>query len=144
MEKEQVKSRELTVRLETVLIDDAVATKAVEKGIRPTAILDVKARARSVFKLDSDKVVAMKDGKPAFDAKGEPLSIAAWLDALATEAPHLFEANKGGGGGNDKDKGIPGGGVNPYSKATWNLTSQAKVERENAPLAKRLKEAAVA
>lgn len=141
VEKAGVRVTELTERLSKVLIDDAVATKATEKGVKPTAIIDVKSRARAVFKMEGDKVVAMNGEKPAFNTKGDPLSIADWLDTLSAEAPHLFEESKGSGGG-DRNQGNTNGEVNPYSKATWNLTKQAALTRTDPKKAAAMQSAA--
>jgi hypothetical protein len=40
--------------LTTIQIDQGVITSATKRGLRPTAIPDMTARARSVFNLDSD------------------------------------------------------------------------------------------
>lgn len=141
---EQAARTTATKKLEQVLINDAIASAALAKGIRASALPDVKNRGKTVFKLDGDKVVAVgEDGQPRFDTAGQPLSITAWMDELATTAAHLFDDNKGGGtppGGGGK---LPTG-VNPYKAATRNLTLQAKMERENPTLAKQMQAAAAA
>lgn len=131
-------------KLEQVLINDAIATAALSKGIKSSALPDVKNRGKVIFKLDGDKVTAIgDDGQPRFDTTGQPMTIEKWMDTLSSEAPHLFEENRGAGA-------PPGGGrgnhtgVNPYKAATRNLTLQAKMERENPTLAKQMQAAATA
>ncbi len=136
----------LTGRLTAIQIDQAVVTEATKRGLRATALTDITSRARSTFKL--------VDGVPqAFEADGQtarmgkdgvtPMTLAEWVDALVSDAPHLFEANAGGGAAGS------GGGAagnrsvkNPYRKETWNLTEQMKLQKSDPTLAARLKAAA--
>ena len=41
----------LTSRLTAIQIDQAVVTEATKRGLRPTALTDITARARQTFKL---------------------------------------------------------------------------------------------
>lgn len=130
----------LQTRLETLLIDGSVQSEAVKKGVRPTALVDVTTRARNVFALDGDKVVAKQGDKAMFNTKGEPLTIGDWLDSLTADAPHLFEGSKGGGsGGGGGGTGNFGGlTYNPFDPKTLNRTEQARLKRTSPELAKRL------
>ena len=138
----------LTTRLTTIQIDQGIITAATKRGLRPTAIPDITARARMVFKL--------VNGVPqAFEADGKtirygrdgitPMTLEEWVDAQVAEAPHLFESNAGGGAA-----GNPAGGgtgsqrsvKNPFRKDTWNLTEQMKLQKSDPQLAARLKAAA--
>ncbi len=138
----------LTTRLTTIQIDQGIITAATKRGLRPTAIPDITARARMVFKL--------VNGVPqAFEADGKtirygrdgitPMTLEEWVDAQVAEAPHLFESNAGGGAA-----GNPAGGgtgsqrsvKNPFRKDTWNLTEQMKLQKSDPGLAARLKAAA--
>ena len=93
---------ELNARLTEIQIDQGVTDAASKKGLRPTAIADITARARRVFKLvqgvpvpheaDGETVRMGKDG-------AKPLSVDEWVDLQVSEAPHLFQANSGGGAG---------------------------------------------
>lgn len=137
----------LTRQLTTVQIDQGVLTTATKRGLRPTAIPDITARARSVFKL--------VNGAPrAFEADGatvrygrdgvSPMTLEEWVDTQVADAPHLFESNAGGGAA-----GTPAGGgtganrtvKNPFRKETWNLTEQMKLIKTDPGLATRLKAA---
>lgn len=125
-------------KLQKLMIDDALTVAATAKGVLPSAIEDVKLRGRTIFRLEGDDVIAVDTmGKPMYGKDSKPLSIPEWMDRLATEATHLFGENKGGGSGSGNrnpsyDK------ANPYSKATSNLTEQARLERDNPALAKQL------
>jgi len=126
-------------RLSALLIDDAVVAEATKRGLRPTALTDLKARARAAFKLvgdvpqafDGDTVRVGKDGV-------SPMTLAEWVDALVSDAPHLFEANAGGGATGSATGGVPNGGVNPFSVKTRNLTEQMKLLKNDPGLAARL------
>ena len=138
----------LTTRLTTIQIDQGVITAATKRGLRPTAIPDITARARSVFKLVNGVPQAFEaDGKTVrYGRDGiTPMTLEEWVDAQVSDAPHLFESNAGGGAA-----GNPAGGgtgsqrsvKNPFRKETWNLTEQMKLQKTDSALAARLKAAA--
>ncbi len=134
----------LTARLQQVLIDDAVATAGAKKGIKATALPDLKARARALFRLDEkgEKIKAFEGDTEKFGKGGGSLTADEWIESLVKDAPHLFEASQG-----THASGSSGGVAfddtnNPYSAATMNLTLQGRLERENPDLAKRLKASA--
>jgi len=138
----------LNARLTAIQIDQAVVAEATKRGLRPTALPDITARARQIFRL--------VNGVPqSFEADGQtvrvgrdgltPMTLAEWVEALVGDAPHLFEANAGGGAAGN----TPGGGAsargsvkNPFRKETWNLTEQMKLQKTDPQLAARLKAAA--
>jgi hypothetical protein len=139
----------LNSRLTAIQVDQGVITAATKRGLRATAIPDITARARTVFKL--------VDGVPrAFEADGttvrygrdgvSPMTVEEWVDAQVSDAPHLFESNAGGGAASNTSGGGVGGparGVkNPFRKETWNLTEQMKLKKSDPQLAARLKAAA--
>jgi hypothetical protein len=91
----------------------------------------------------------------AFEADGQtarmgkdgvtPMTLAEWIDALVSDAPHLFESNAGGGAVGNGSGGVGGGNrsvKNPFAQATWNLTEQMKLQKTDPKLAARLKAAA--
>ena len=128
-------------RLTAIQIDQAVVSEATKRGLRPTAIPDITSRARMNFKLvdgvpqafDGDKVRTGKDGV-------SPMTLAEWVDALVSDAPHLFEANAGGGAAGSSSGGAGNRSVkNPFRKETWNITEQMKIEKSDPQLAARLK-----
>ena len=137
----------LTGRLTAIQIDQAVVTEATKRGLRPTAIPDITSRARLNFKLVNGVPQAFEaDGQTARMGKDgvTPMTLAEWVDALVSDAPHLFEANAGSGAAGS------GGGVtgnrsvkNPFRKESFNLTEQMKIQKTDPALAARLKAAAV-
>jgi hypothetical protein len=136
----------LSGRLTAIQIDQGVVAAATKRGLRATAIPDITARARSLFKL--------ANGVPtAFDADGQtvrvgkdgvtPMTLEEWVDTQVSEAPHLFEANAGGGAAGNGSGGVGNRSVrNPYRKETWNLTEQMTLQKTDPQLAARLKAAA--
>jgi hypothetical protein len=135
----------LNARLVTIQIDQAVVSEASKRGLRPTAIPDITARARHIFKL--------VNGVPqAFEADGQtvrvgkdglsPLTMAEWVEVQISEAPHLFTSNAGSGAvGNGSSGAALGSGINPFRKETWNLTEQMRLTKTDPHLAQRLKAA---
>ena len=137
----------LNARLTAVQVDQGVVTVATKRGLRPTAIPDITARARTVFRL--------VDGAPrAYEADGQtvrvgkdgitPMTLDEWVEQQVADAPHLFESNAGGGAAGNGSGGAGGNRSvrNPFRKETWNLTEQMKLERTDPALAARLRAAA--
>jgi hypothetical protein len=136
----------LNARLTAIQIDQGVVGAATKRGLRPTALADITARARNVFKL--------VNGAPrAFEADGEtvrygkdgvtPMTLEEWVDMQVTEAPHLFESNAGGGAAGNGSGGAANRSVkNPFRKESWNLTEQMHLQKTDPNLAARLKAAA--
>jgi len=137
----------LNSRLTAIQIDQGVITVATKKGLRPTAIPDITARARVVFRL--------VDGSPrAYEVDGQtvrvgkdgitPMTLDEWVDQQVADAPHLFETNAGGGAAGNGSGGAGGNRSvkNPFRKETWNLTEQMKLQKTDPQLAARLKAAA--
>jgi hypothetical protein len=138
----------LTTRLTAIQIDQGVITVATKRGLRPTAITDITARARSVFKLVNGAPQAFEsDGKTVrYGRDGiTPMTLEEWVDAQVADAPHLFESNAGGGAAGNGAGGAGGSQrsvKNPFRKETWNLTEQMKLQKSDPALAARLKAAA--
>jgi hypothetical protein len=138
----------LNSRLTAIQIDQGVTTVATKRGLRPTAIPDITARARTVFRL--------VDGAPrAYEADGKtvrvgkdgmtPMTLDEWVDQQVADAPHLFESNAGGGAAGNGSGGAGGSNrsvKNPFRKESWNLTEQMKLQKSDPALAARLKTAA--
>jgi len=134
----------LNARLTAIQIDQGVISAATKRGLRPTAIPDITARARTVFKL--------VDGAPrAYEADGQtvrvgkdgiaPMTLDEWVDQQVADAPHLFESSAGGGAAGNGSGGAGGNRSvkNPFRKETWNLTEQMKLQKTDPQLAARLK-----
>jgi|WetSurMetagenome_2_1015567.scaffolds.fasta_scaffold332428_2 hypothetical protein len=138
----------LNARLTSIQIDQAVVTEATKRGLRASAIPDITGRARNTFRLVNGVPQAFEsDGKTVRTGKDglTPLSLAEWIDAQVSEAPHLFEGNAGGGAASNGSGGAGGGNrsvKNPFRKESWNLTEQMKVQKSDPQLAARLKAAA--
>ena len=133
-------------RLTAIQIDQAVVNEATKRGLRASAIPDITARARLNFKLVGGVPQALEaDGQTARVGKDgyTPMTLAEWVDALVSDAPHLFEANAGGGAAGSGG-GAAGNrsGKNPFAQATWNLTEQMKLQKTDPQLAARLEAAA--
>jgi len=138
----------LNARLTAIQIDQGVITVATKRGLRPTAIADITARARAVFKLVNGVPAAFEaDGKTVrYGRDGlTAMTLEEWVDTQVSEAPHLFESNAGGGaagsasGGGAKPQGLV---KNPFKRETWNLTEQMRLQKSDPQLAARLKAAA--
>jgi hypothetical protein len=138
----------LTARLTATQIDQGVITVATKRGLRPTAIADITARARAVFKLVNGVPAAFEnDGKSVrYGRDGlTAMTLEEWVDTQVAEAPHLFESNSGGGAaGNASGAAGRSHGLqkNPFKKETWNLTEQMRLQKSDPNLAARLKSAA--
>jgi hypothetical protein len=136
----------LVARLTAIQIEQGVTEAATKRGLRSTAIPDITARARAVFRL--------VDGAPAaFAADGQtlrlgrdgvkPMTLEEWVDTQVSDAPHLFESNAGGGAAGNGSGGAGNRSVkNPFRKESWNLTEQMKLQRNDPQLAVRLKASA--
>ena len=138
----------LNARLTAIQIDQGVITTATKRGLRPTAIPDITARARTVFRL--------VEGAPrAYEADGQtvrvgkdgimPMTLDEWVEQQVADAPHLFESNAGGGAAGNGSGGVGGSNrsvKNPFRRETWNLTEQMKLTKTDPQLAARLRAAA--
>lgn len=141
--KERAEKERIQRRLEEVEINQATVAEATKRGLKPTAILDITSRARTVFKLSPEgKPVAYEpDGKTVRYGKDAltPMTISDWVEDQVTSAPHLFEESKGGGaGGGGGDKGHDKTGPNPFKKETLNMTEQMKLMKADPAKARRL------
>jgi hypothetical protein len=136
----------LNGRLTAIQIDQGVITSATKRGLRPTAIPDITARARSVFKLVEGSPRAFeRDGQSIRYGKDgiSPMTLDEWVDAQVAEAPHLFESNAGGGAAGNGSGGAGSRSVsNPFRKESWNLTEQMRLLKSDPSLAARLQAAA--
>jgi len=136
----------LVVRLTAIQIEQGVTEAATKRGLRATAIPDITARARTVFKLVNGVPTAFdSDGQIVRPGKDgvKPMTLEEWVDTQVSEAPHLFESNAGGGAAGNGSGGAGSRSVkNPFRKESWNLTEQMKLQRNDPQLAARLKAAA--
>jgi len=136
----------LNARLTTIQIDQGVVASASERGLTATAIPDITARARNVFKLvDGVPRAFAADGQTVLQGKKGPMSVEEWVTEQVKEAPHLFGRAAGGGSapvskpnGNGSGSGSHGG-KNPFKRATWNLTEQMRILKADPELGERLR-----
>lgn len=149
MEKRLQSAEQAASALSAQLLEKEIERNVVEAGtklgLRSSAIPDIKARARNIFKISGSTIAAVEtDGKtPVFGQDGvSPLTFDEWVTRQVVEAPHLFEASAGGGA-----TGHGSGGVaqrkNPFQRGPdWNLTEQMRLLKTDPNQAKRLQAAA--
>ena len=135
-------------QLTAIKIDQAAIGEATKRGILPSALPDLMARARMTFKLVGDVPQAFEaDGlTPIMGKDGvTPKTLAEWVGDLVTSAPHFFPANAGGGAVGYGPGGAGNRSVsnNPWSEATRNVTEQMRLKKSDPALAARLQAAAV-
>lgn len=111
-------------QLESLVIDGALRDAAMKSGVRPTAIDDVLLRGRQTFRLDGGKAVAFDGDKPLYGKDSEPLGVSDWVAGLAERAPHLFEANTGGGAPKGGNQG-GNAGQKTITRSAWNALDPA-------------------
>ena len=135
-------------QLTAIQIDQGVLTAATKRGLRPTALPDITARARQTFKLVNGVPQAFEaDGKTVRYGKDgiTPMTLEEWMDTQVSDAPHLFEANAGGGAASNGAGGAAASArttKNPFRQESWNLTEQMKLQKTDPGLAARLKASA--
>lgn len=107
------------------------------KGFQPSAAEDVLMLAERMFEVGEDGKVTVRDGVGATPGSDPTV----WLVEMQTKRPHWWGASQGGGAAGG-GSGV-GGGTNPWSKATFNLTEQGRITVENPQRAQQLKNSAV-
>lgn len=132
-------------RLVELQINQGAVAAASKRGLVPSAIADLTARARNAFRLVNGAPVAVEaDGQtPRVGKDGvTPMTFDEWADSLTAEAPHLFNKNSGSGAAGSGSGGVGNGVKNPWRKESWNLTEQMKLLRNDPKAAEQLKAAA--
>ncbi|HWI57864.1 MAG TPA: hypothetical protein VNZ22_11605 [Bacillota bacterium] len=137
----------LNARLINIQIDQGIMSAATRRGLRATALPDITARARQVFRLvDGLPRVLEADGKTVRTGKDgvSPMDLEEWIETQVTEAPHLFESQAGSGGttGSAGSSGAAPLGDNPWKKETLNLTKQGELVKKDPTRARQLMAAA--
>lgn len=112
-------------QLGVVLIDNAVKSAALKKGVAPTAVDDIVLRARGTYQIkDGVPIPVNEKGETIYGKDGTtPMPMEDWVEGLKPAAPHLFLGAQGSGAG---------GGGNPATKTTANMSA---VDKINAGLA---------
>jgi hypothetical protein len=143
----------------TTLQTAAAGNEALQKQIKDLQDANTASAAEWQQKLDKLTFEHTLDGALGKAKAKNPKAVKALLDmgkikldgetllglddqlkALQKSDGYLFDVNQSGGGGNPP--GDQGGTVNPYMKATYNLTEQMKLERTNPTLAAQMQAAA--
>lgn len=100
-------------RYNSTIIERHVTDAALKEGsgVNTSAIPDILARARSVFKVNENgEVVPMRGDTIIYGEDGAtPMTSAEWLGSLKKDAPHFFKDNSGGGAGGSDDTKYPNG-----------------------------------
>jgi hypothetical protein len=135
----------LNKRLTEIQINQGVIIAGTQRGLRPSAIPDITARARSTFKLvngvprafepDGSTVRVGRDG-------ATPMTVEEWIDSQLSDAPHLFEPNSGSGASGNSDTSSRHQIANPWKRETWNLTKQGELLRNDPAKARAFQAAA--
>ena len=130
----------LNAKLTHVQIDQGVIVAGTKRGLRPSAIPDLTARARNAFKLvngiprafetDGSTVRAGRDGIT-------PMSLDEWVESQISDAPHLFEPSVGSGASGNSGA-APNESINPWKRESWNLTKQGEILRQDPARARAL------
>ncbi len=130
------------------MIDGELLKAGAELGLRSTATDDLILRGRSIFSMKDGKLIATgPDGSPIYGATGaDPLTPKEYVQRLLKAAPHLFDESGGAGAGGKGEAGGGGGSgdVNPFRAATWNLTKQSIMRRDEPQKAEKMKAQALA
>lgn len=97
--------------LDQSVVDNAVVSAASNAGIQPSAMEDVKLRARGLFRNVDGKAVMHEGEQPRYSEKrpSEYLTADEWLaDIMPKQAPHWYKPSGGSGAMNN---GGPSGGT---------------------------------
>jgi hypothetical protein len=122
-------------QLDELAIGDMI-TKAVSNvgRIQKGALIDILARAKSVWKINDNGVPVAMDGETLLYGKDgkAPLTGEEWAQQLREGAPYLFEGNVGGGApGSGGDAGADGVKLVPVSQVANHIddiaTGKAKI-----------------
>lgn len=132
-------------------IDRQLTTElAAKKGIPDLLMPMLRGRIKGEIDADTGKInlkVLAPNGDEMQGASGAMATVADLVETIKRDDKFggAFEAEGGGsGGGKGGDRKPVNGRVNPWMKATRNLTEQAKISAENPTLAAQLKKAAQA
>lgn len=118
--------------------NDAVRNDALKAKAHSTAIPDIEMAASVMLEQTEDGKWITKSG---IDGITPGLGVNEWLREMQKLRPHWWPESEGGGarGGG---LNVPGGGSNPWSAKTWNMTQQGAIFKSDPALAERLAKAA--
>jgi hypothetical protein len=95
-------------RIRDLMVDSNVITAFIEEKGLDSAIPDIRYRARGVWSIEGDELVARDNKGEIIPGKNGPLTPKEWVDTLKEGAPHLFPPSEGAGG-QGSSGGRPGG-----------------------------------
>lgn len=128
----------LEQQLTAELIDNRAIAAATKAGVVPESLDVVKLLAKSQWKLEEGEPVLRDDKGEIVTGKSGALTFEEWAaERLRESHPYLFPQPVGGGAGGGG--GRPGSKTNPWKAETRNITEQARIQREDPELAKRLR-----
>jgi hypothetical protein len=122
----------VTAKYHAKLVDIMVRDAAAKASVHATAIEDIVSRAQATFSVHEDAVGVFDENglaKVGSDGKAS-YSPAEWLEEQRETAPHWWPASQGGGAGGSQGGGQGSGSGNPWAAASWNMTEQGRVVRE--------------
>lgn len=143
MEKDLSKANEEKTQAQTALRSFQMKTQlqsaATRAGVRPEAVDNLTSVIQDQFELGSDGVAHTKAGC----SFGIDLDPQGFFDKIKADPGYsYFWPSSVPGGADAGGGGNAGGSPNPWTKAGWNLTEQARLIRSDEAKAKRLAEAA--
>lgn len=98
-------------KITDLMINNSVVSEFVkQKGVE-SAIPDVVLRAKTLFKVEGDEVIARDSSGEIITGSKGPLTIDEWITGLKESAKHLFPSSSGAGGaggGSDGSSSIDG------------------------------------
>jgi len=107
-------------------LNDQVRAIATEMKVINTAIPDVEMVAHNYLERNEDGKwivrATVQDVTPGMDIKG-------FMKEMQRLRPHWWPASEGGGA-NGGGSGGGFGGTNPFAEATWNMTNQGNIIKE--------------
>lgn len=95
------------------------------KGIQATALEDALVQGERMLTVSEDGKIITKDGvgvTPGVDA-------VVWLTEMKEKRPHWWGPTEGGGANGSNGGG--NNGSNPFANATWNMTEQSVIYKQN-------------
>ena len=120
-------------------VTDAIRAAASKVGLDPDSIEDAIMLGQATLEVAADGVVQVRDGASGIPAGIDAERMLAHVRDNGMR-PRWWSENVSGGlrGGRASSSSI----ANPWAKGTINVTEQARLERENPAMARKLKEAA--
>jgi len=122
-------------QLDKVLIDNGLTQALAQAKVLPHFMDAAALLIRNKHKAEVKNGAAVIDGKPLADF------VAGWA-GTDTGKHYVAADDNGGGGAGGGNGGGKDGETNPWAKATFNLTKQGQITRDNPELASRLKKEA--